>query len=141
MLKVGSAEFMAPEVVDAFVGEATSYDKRCDLWSLGVITYILLCGYPPFCGNCGGDCGWERGENCTDCQDLLFSNIQEGRFDFPERDWAYISSSAKDLISRLLVKCASDRLSADQVLTHPWLRCANEDAPLTTPSVIKRYVD
>lgn len=135
---VGSAEFMAPEVVDAFVGEATSYDKRCDLWSLGVIMYILLCGYPPFVGNCGQDCGWERGENCTDCQDLLFSSIQEGRFEFPDRDWACISLEAKDLINSLLVKCASKRLSADEVLQHPWLRCANEDAPLTTPSVIKR---
>jgi len=50
---VGSADFMAPEVVEAFTGEATTYDKRCDLWSLGVITYILLCGYPPFYGCCG----------------------------------------------------------------------------------------
>jgi len=66
--QVGSAEFMAPEVVEAFVGESNSYDKRCDLWSLGVIMYILLCGYPPFYGNCGSDCGWERGENCQACQ-------------------------------------------------------------------------
>lgn len=66
--KVGSAEFMAPEVVEAFVGEANTYDKRCDLWSLGVVMYILLCGYPPFYGKCGSDCGWERGEMCKDCQ-------------------------------------------------------------------------
>ena len=50
---VGSAEFMAPEVVDAFVGESLRYDKRCDMWSLGVIVYIMLCGYPPFYGECG----------------------------------------------------------------------------------------
>jgi MAP kinase interacting serine/threonine kinase len=68
LFQVGSAEFMAPEVVEAFVGESTSYDKRCDLWSLGVIMYILLCGYPPFYGSCGSDCGWERGENCEACQ-------------------------------------------------------------------------
>jgi MAP kinase interacting serine/threonine kinase len=66
--QVGSAEFMAPEVVEAFIGESNSYDKRCDLWSLGVIMYILLCGYPPFYGSCGSDCGWERGENCQACQ-------------------------------------------------------------------------
>ena len=76
---VGSAEFMAPEVVDAFVGQATSYDKRCDLWSLGIVMYILLCGYPPFYGNCGSGCGWERGEACQSCQDLLFTSIQEGQ--------------------------------------------------------------
>lgn len=69
---------MAPEVVNLFEGEANYYDKRCDLWSLGVIAYILLCGYPPFSGNCPQDCGWNRGENCTNCQKLLFESIQEG---------------------------------------------------------------
>lgn len=67
---------MAPEVVEAFVGEANSYDKRCDLWSLGIIMYILLCGYPPFYGNCGMDCGWERGDNCNACQVRVVSPFQ-----------------------------------------------------------------
>uniref|UniRef100_A0A1B6C9X3 non-specific serine/threonine protein kinase n=1 Tax=Clastoptera arizonana TaxID=38151 RepID=A0A1B6C9X3_9HEMI len=139
---VGSAEFMAPEVVEAFVGEANSYDKRCDLWSLGVVMYILLCGYPPFYGRCGSDCGWEKGETCSDCQALLFTSIQEGLYDFPERDWADISDEAKDLIARLLVKEASLRLSAASVLAHPWIqpgplpRMSNR--PLTTPHVIRR---
>lgn len=64
----GSAEYMAPEVVEAFSEEASIYDKRCDLWSLGVILYILLSGYPPFVGHCGSDCGWDRGEACPACQ-------------------------------------------------------------------------
>lgn len=80
LIQVGSAEFMAPEVVDLFVGEReSSYDKRCDLWSLGVIAYILLSGYPPFSGNCGQECGWNRGENCYRCQELLFESIREGK--------------------------------------------------------------
>ena len=61
--QVGSAEFMAPEVVEAFMDDSERdlvYDKRCDLWSLGIIMYILLCGYPPFSGNCGGKCGWNQ---------------------------------------------------------------------------------
>ncbi|KAH8416998.1 hypothetical protein KR222_001045, partial [Zaprionus bogoriensis] len=145
---VGSAEFMAPEVVDLFVGEANYYDKRCDLWSLGVIAYILLCGYPPFSGNCGEDCGWNRGENCRTCQELLFESIQEGRFFFPEAEWHDVSEEAKDLIRRLLVKEASKRLSAEAVLNHTWIRMCEQEPPqskqtvrhkpLQTPNNIRR---
>ena len=138
---VGSAEFMAPEVVDAFVGHRLNltYDKRCDLWSLGVVMYILLCGYPPFYGNCGAGCGWERGEACQACQDLLFTSIQLGRYQFPEREWAFISDDAKDLINRLLVKDASRRISAQLVLEHPWIRSASTGTSLITPQVIRRF--
>ncbi|XP_030565950.1 probable serine/threonine-protein kinase MARK-C isoform X2 [Drosophila novamexicana] len=148
MTPVGSAEFMAPEVVELFVGEANYYDKRCDLWSLGVIAYILLCGYPPFSGNCGEDCGWNRGENCRTCQELLFESIQEGRFSFPEAEWHDVSDEAKDLICRLLVKQASKRLSAEAVLHHNWIRMCEQEPPvskqagrhkaLQTPNNIRR---
>ena len=65
---VGSAEFMAPEVVETFLGDTFSYDKKCDLWSLGVTLYMMLCGHPPFNGKCGRNCGWEKGENCDRCK-------------------------------------------------------------------------
>lgn len=105
---------------------------------MGVITYILLCGYPPFYGCCGSDCGWERGEFCQACQDQLFTCIQKGIYDFPDREWAYISEDAKDLIRHLLVKDASQRYTAEMVLNHPWVRNGGPRTFLQTPKVIRR---
>ncbi|CAF4104812.1 unnamed protein product [Rotaria sp. Silwood2] len=141
---VGSVEFMAPEVVDAWTsleGSLQMYDKRCDLWSLGVIIYIMLSGYPPFYGTCGHTCGWTKGEECEQCQNLLFERIQDGEFDFPDKDWRYISDDAKDLIKRLLVRDASLRLTAAEVLQHPWVKNSHElnDRPLNTPALLQRH--
>ncbi|XP_076833344.1 MAP kinase-interacting serine/threonine-protein kinase 2a, partial [Brachyhypopomus gauderio] len=134
----GSAEYMAPEVVGAFSEEASIYDKRCDLWSLGVILYILLSGYPPFVGRCGTDCGWDWGEPCCACQNMLFDSIQEGKYEFPEKDWAHISPAAKDLISKLLVRDAKSRLSAAQVLEHPWVQGQPASSAVTTSILHQR---
>ena len=147
---VGSAEYMAPEVVNAFSfndtfddddDEELTYDKRCDLWSLGIIAYILLCGYLPFSagGQCEDQCGWESGEECLKCQKSLFENIKSGTLVFPDNPWASISSEAKDLISRLLVKEASLRLDAESLLKHPWItKGGSTDNSLETPSVLRR---
>jgi len=138
---VGSAEFMAPEVVEAFIetsDEELMYDKRCDLWSLGVMMYILLCGYPPFSGSCGQKCGWNEGGFCDECQNNLFDSIKDGEFVFPEADWWHISSEAKDLISRLLVKDAKRRISAAEVTRHLWLDTNNNTA-LHTPARLSKF--
>ena len=138
---VGSAEFMAPEVVEAFMDDTErdlAYDKRCDLWSLGIIMYILLCGYPPFSGNCGAQCGWSLGGACNSCQELLFHSIQDGRYEFPDSEWSDISYEAKDLISHLLVKDARQRLSAEMVLSHPWVKYGGPTHQLVTPQNIRR---
>lgn len=55
-------------------------------------------------------------------QNKLFESIQEGKYEFPDKDWAHISTEAKDLISKLLVRDAKQRLSAAQVLQHPWVQ-------------------
>jgi len=142
---VGSLEYMAPEVVDTFLIDddydddgSLSYNKKCDLWSLGVIMYILLCGYAPFSGHCGSDCGWDRGETCTDCQERLFSSIKEGRLVFPDQHWAVISQEAKHLIQGLLVKDSEARLDANQVLSHPWILDEGNSNNLMTPSNLRR---
>merc|ERR1711931_235951 len=141
---VGSAEFMAPEIVEAFIEDNErdlKYDKRCDLWSLGVMLYILLCGYPPFSGHCGADCGWNQGQSCDDCQANLFNNIQEGRFEFHATEWKHISKGAKDLISGLLIKDARRRLSAGDVLQHPWLSNTADSRDVPLPAVVNNRLN
>ncbi len=80
---------MAPEVLNA-----TGYDKEVDMWSIGVITYILLCGFPPFFG---------------DSMPVLFEQILQGRYDYPQDYWCDVSEDAIDFIDHLLVV---DRVSA-----------------------------
>ena len=81
----------------------------------------MLCGKPPFVGNCGEDCEWEKGGSCYECQRTLWNSIKKGEFQFHDKEWEYISDEAKDLVSKLLVKNASKRLTADQVVCHPWV--------------------
>lgn len=85
----------------------TGYGPGVDLWSIGVITYILLCGFPPFYG---------------DTIPEMFEQIMSGKFDFPAEYWGSISNNAKDFISKLLVVDTKKRLTAQQALEHPWLK-------------------
>jgi len=142
---VGSLEYMAPEVVNTFIiddyddeEEEVYYNKSCDLWSLGILMYILLCGYPPFSGNCSLDCGWEKGESCLLCQQMLLSKIKTEDVTFPEQEWQSISIEAKDLIQCLLNKEYSLRLDVCQVLEHPWVVNGGSHHTLHTPANLKR---
>jgi len=96
----GTLYYVAPEVL------RQRYDKKCDMWSLGVIAYILLDGRPPFCGR--------DDESTLRC-------IREGRFCFPADRWWRISDRAKDFVSRLLEVDVERRLDAEEALAHPWL--------------------
>ncbi len=101
---VGTPSYIAPEVI---IGKG--YNEKCDLWSLGVILYIMLCGYLPF--------SIKEGEEV----EHLYDKILKGTFDFPEKDWRGVSSGAKTLIRKLLVLDPNDRPSAETVLDDEWL--------------------
>jgi calcium/calmodulin-dependent protein kinase I len=102
----GTPNYVAPEVI-----EAKGYDTKVDCWSLGVILYVMLCGFPPF---------------YHDDNDSLFELIKEGKFEFPSPYWDNVSDNAKDLVCKLLVYDNSKRLSAEQILKHSWLSGDND---------------
>lgn len=98
---VGSAYYVAPEVLRRKSG------PESDVWSIGVITYILLCGKRPF---------WDKTE------DGIFKEVLKNKPDFRRKPWPTISNGAKDFVKKLLVKDPRARLTAAQALSHPWVR-------------------
>jgi calcium-dependent protein kinase len=106
--KVGTAYYVSPEILKG------NYTQLCDIWSAGVILYILLSGDPPF-----------NGANDS----AIYNKIAEMRYTFPESKWKNVSNDAKDLICHMLVP-EKERFNAEQVLSHKWFQNANE-APLS----------
>jgi len=102
----GTPDYVAPEVL-----ECKPYDMAVDMWSVGVITYILLCGYTPF---------------FAETHQELFQKITNIDYDFPSPDWDEVSVNAKDFIKKLLVKNPFERMTAAQCKTHPWFATAVE---------------
>lgn len=98
---VGSAYYMAPEVL------RKKYDQGCDVWSAGIIIYILLCGVPPF---------WDETE------EGVYEQVLDGELDLESGPWPSISESAKDLIRGMLIRDVTQRMSATEVLNHPWIQ-------------------
>ncbi|CAL5360144.1 unnamed protein product [Camellia sinensis] len=108
---VGSSYYVAPEVL------RRDYGAEADIWSAGVILYVLLSGVPPFWGDN------EKG---------VFDAVLRGHIDFSSDPWPSISNSAKDLVKKMLRADPKERLSATEVLNHPWMREDGEasDKPL-----------
>ena len=101
----GTPSYVAPEIINS-----QGYDIKVDCWSLGVILYVMLCGFPPF---------------YADDNDTLFRLIKESDFEFPSPYWDNVSDSAKDLIKNLLVVDSHKRLTTEEILKHPWLTQTN----------------
>ncbi|XP_016745482.2 CDPK-related kinase 3 isoform X7 [Gossypium hirsutum] len=106
---VGSAYYVAPEVLHR------SYSMEADIWSIGVITYILLCGSRPF---------WARTESG------IFRSVLRSDPNFDDMPWPSVSPEAKDFVKRLLNKDYRKRMTSVQALAHPWLRDDSHPIPL-----------
>jgi calcium-dependent protein kinase len=105
--KVGTAYYVSPEVL------AGNYDEKCDIWSAGVILYILLCGDPPF-----------NGANDHE----IYRRIASKKYSFPSPQWDNVSNDAKDLISHMLSD-PDKRYTAEQVLKHTWVENLAPNSP------------
>ena len=99
--KTGTCYYVSPEIL------AGPYNEKCDIWSLGVILFMMLSGYPPF-----------DGDNDKD----ILESVKHRELQFDESVWDTISSEAKDLITHLLDRNPSSRYSAEEVLNHRWIR-------------------
>merc|ERR1712014_382663 len=109
----GTPHYFAPEVINTFRdkdagAKKVGYGKQADMWSLGVILYILLSGNPPF------------------EDDGLYEQICEGKYEFDVDEWTTVSAQAKDFVQRLMTVDPKDRLTIERALNHPWLRQLSE---------------
>lgn len=98
----GTPTYVAPEILTE-----TGYGLEIDVWAMGVILYIMLCGFPPFV-------------SANNDQEELFDDILSGQYGFPSPYWDSVSELAKDLISHMLQSNPELRFSAEDVLDHPW---------------------
>jgi len=115
----GTPGYVAPEVL-----MSESYDKSVDMWGIGIITYILLAGYPPFYGD-------------NDTQ--LFEKIMNAEYDFDDECWDDVSDLAKDFIQHLLVKNPEERFTAEQALQHEWITSTAPDKALNIHQRMSQY--
>ncbi|PPD75177.1 hypothetical protein GOBAR_DD27891 [Gossypium barbadense] len=98
---VGTPYYVAPEVV---MGRA--YNEKVDVWSAGVVLYVMLAGVPPFYG---------------ETADEIFEAVLRGNLRFPSRIFRSVSAEVKDLLRKMICRDVSRRWSAEQVLRHPWI--------------------
>lgn len=103
--KAGTPYYVAPQVLEG------KYGEKCDVWSLGVITFIMLCGYPPFYGDTDGE---------------ILRRVRAGKYQFDPAEWSNISNGAKLAISKMLTKDEKARPSAGQLFDLLWFSAAED---------------
>uniref|UniRef100_A0A8C5P5I9 non-specific serine/threonine protein kinase n=1 Tax=Jaculus jaculus TaxID=51337 RepID=A0A8C5P5I9_JACJA len=115
--------YVAPELLGP-----EKCDKSCDMWSLGVIMYILLCGYPPFYSNHG-----------LAISPGMKTRIQMGQYEFPNPEWSEVSEEVKMLIRNLLKTESTQRMTIPEFMNHPWIMQSTKvpQSPLHTSHVLK----
>eukprot|EP00918_Siedleckia_nematoides_P015032 GHVU01032605.1.p1 GENE.GHVU01032605.1~~GHVU01032605.1.p1 ORF type:complete len:255 (+),score=58.33 GHVU01032605.1:387-1151(+) len=104
--KIGTAYYIAPEVLHG------TYDEKCDVWSVGVILYILLSGCPPFYGSSEYE---------------ILKRVETGKYSFNLPQWKKVSEMAKDLIRRMLTYVPSMRITAREALEHEWVKSMTQN--------------
>lgn len=125
MASCGSIAYVSPDVL-----KGSGYTSKCDLWSLGVIVFMLLAGYPPFHGS----------------EKDIRANIMNAKVDWSHKSrWKNVSSTAVDFVKALLLKEPAQRLDAKAALSHPWLAFTLEkQAPILGKEALRslrRYAD
>jgi serine/threonine protein kinase len=121
--QVGTICYEAPEVLRGY-----TQSFPVDMWAVGIISYIMLCGFPPFFSSPSYKYSPEALQRYpfwllfNEDTQYLRNSIMEGKFDFPDPYWTNITAECKDLITKLLCVDRIERLTAEQALLHPWFK-------------------
>ncbi len=116
--KIGTPYYIAPEVLKR------NYDKKCDVWSAGVMLYILLSGYPPFNGR---------------STEKIMEKVLVGKFNMERQEFTSISSDAKDLIVKMLTYDKDKRPTVTDVLEHPWFKKAGDNETAIDKATLENF--
>ena len=118
---VGSQHYIAPEIVKGGL-----FTTACDIWSLGVVMYVLLCGFLPIVGN---------------STEEIFENVKSFKTpDFTDKVWKPISNEAKDLLTKLMDPNHKTRITAEEALEHPWFKSKSDRTTFHLYNFLSKWI-